>query len=266
MANEEGNMDCSRTIAGLRLLLVVGLLVGPIVARAQGIDQRLEQEAPDSGRPRTFGTPTVSHAIQAFAFTGFTAADSDAFASTASGSRFCTSAPCFFEAAVQLPAGALVAALELAACDTNVAGSVIATLFRTVAPDGPTTVLATAGTGEAAVLGCTFPFQLLMPAHAINNFTTTYFVQVRISGTTNTTRFQAVRISYNLQVSPAPALATFNDVPTSHPFFQFIQALAAAGITGGCSASPPLYCPDAAITRGQMAVFISRALGLQFGP
>jgi len=80
------------------------------------------------------------------------------------------------------------------------------------------------------------------------------------------TRFQSVRIYYFLQVSPAPAIATFSDVPTSHPFFQWIEALAAAGITTGCNASPPMYCPDNPVTRGQMAVFISKALGLQFAP
>ena len=69
-------------------------------------------------------------------------------------------------------------------------------------------------------------------------------MRVFISGTDSTTRFQAVRIFYHLQVSPAPAPATFTDVPTSHIFFRFIEALAAAGITTGCNASPPLYCPD----------------------
>ena len=68
---------------------------------------------------------------------------------------------------------------------------------------------------------------------------------------------------YRLQVSPAPATATFpNDVPTSHPFFRFVEALAAAGITGGCGTGS--YCPDAPVTRGQMAVFIANALGLHF--
>jgi hypothetical protein len=51
-------------------------------------------------------------------------------------------------------------------------------------------------------------------------------------------------------------------VPTSHPYFQFIQALAASGITGGCGGGN--YCPDNPVTRGQMAVFLAKALGLQF--
>jgi hypothetical protein len=71
-------------------------------------------------------------------------------------------------------------------------------------------------------------------------------------------------VGYRLSVSPAPAQATFNDVPTDHPFFQFVEALQASGITAGCNANPPLYCPDAPLTRGQMAVFLAKALGLHW--
>lgn len=67
-------------------------------------------------------------------------------------------------------------------------------------------------------------------------------------------------VFYKLQVAPAPASATFNDVPTSHPFFRFVEALADAGTTGGCGGGN--YCPDAPVTRGQMAVFLSQVLGL----
>lgn len=57
----------------------------------------------------------------------------------------------------------------------------------------------------------------------------------------------------------------FVDVPPTHPFWRYIEALSLAGITGGCSTTPKLYCPDGTITRGQMAVFIERALG-NFSP
>ncbi len=63
-----------------------------------------------------------------------------------------------------------------------------------------------------------------------------------------------------LPVSAAPAIATFNDVPTNHPFFRFIEALVASGITAGCGSGN--YCPDTPLTRGQMAVFLAKALGL----
>ena len=41
-----------------------------------------------------------------------------------------------------------------------------------------------------------------------------------------------------------------------------IDALAAAEVTAGCSAAPVRYCPDEPVTRGQMATFLARALGL----
>ena len=63
-------------------------------------------------------------------------------------------------------------------------------------------------------------------------------------------------------MTPAPATATFTDVPTDHQFFQFIEALSASGITGGCG--PGIYCPDAPVTRGQMATFLAKALGLHW--
>jgi len=53
---------------------------------------------------------------------------------------------------------------------------------------------------------------------------------------------------------------TFTDVPGTDPFFPWIEALFAAGITGGCATSPPQYCPDAQVTRDQMAVFLLRGI------
>jgi hypothetical protein len=73
-------------------------------------------------------------------------------------------------------------------------------------------------------------------------------------------QFKAVDIWWMRQVSPAPSVASFNDVPTNHPQFQFIEALEASGITVGCGGGD--YCPDSPLTRGQMAVFLAKALGL----
>lgn len=57
----------------------------------------------------------------------------------------------------------------------------------------------------------------------------------------------------------------FDDVPTTHWAFNEIEAIDAAGITGGCSADPPLFCSDAPITRGQVAVFLAKSLGFSYG-
>ena len=60
---------------------------------------------------------------------------------------------------------------------------------------------------------------------------------------------------------PPPATgAVFTDVPASNPFAPWIENLAALGVTGGCGAGQ--YCPNNPVTRGQMAVFLSKALGL----
>jgi parallel beta-helix repeat protein len=53
---------------------------------------------------------------------------------------------------------------------------------------------------------------------------------------------------------------TFADVPPDHIFFEFIEALSAAGITSGCATDPARYCPDAPVNRGQMAVFLLRGI------
>jgi hypothetical protein len=51
-------------------------------------------------------------------------------------------------------------------------------------------------------------------------------------------------------------------VPTNDSAFQFVEALVASGITVGCGGGN--YCPDAPLTRRQMAVFLSKALGLHW--
>lgn len=51
-------------------------------------------------------------------------------------------------------------------------------------------------------------------------------------------------------------MAHFNDVTSASGFFPFVQRMRDLDITAGCSANPPLYCPDSSITHGQMAVFI----------
>jgi S-layer homology domain len=63
---------------------------------------------------------------------------------------------------------------------------------------------------------------------------------------------------------PFPSTAYFTDVPSTHPYFAYIQKLRQLGITQGCSATT--FCPDASITRSEAAVFIVRAkLGSLFG-
>ena len=57
---------------------------------------------------------------------------------------------------------------------------------------------------------------------------------------------------------PAVGASTgFSDVATSYWAAAWIKQLAAEGITGGCGSGN--YCPDATVTRAQMAVFLLKA-------
>ena len=57
----------------------------------------------------------------------------------------------------------------------------------------------------------------------------------------------------------------FADVPETSPFCAWIEDLARRGVVAGCGGGS--YCPTAAVTREQMAVFISAGFGLQlYGP
>jgi hypothetical protein len=61
--------------------------------------------------------------------------------------------------------------------------------------------------------------------------------------------------------TPPLALAQrFADVPPGHVAFPFVADMAARAITLGCGGN--LYCPNDAVTRGQMAAFLVRAFGL----
>jgi hypothetical protein len=63
---------------------------------------------------------------------------------------------------------------------------------------------------------------------------------------------------------PPDCSGVFNDVPCTPGtgFSDWIEELADRGITGGCSVSPPLYCPTNPNNRGQMAVFLVKTFGL----
>ena len=167
----------------------------------------------------------------------------------------------YFTAPVQVPSGALLKSLRLDECDNSGIGNVAATL---VVADALGNVQTTSATMTSDGSGCdSMTTDLTGLALTVDNNAKHYYV---VASLTNAgaplVGLAGVVVGYQLQVSPAPGAATFGDVPASHPFFQFVEALAASGITGGCGNGN--YCPDNPVTRGQMAVFLAKALGLQF--
>ena len=173
---------------------------------------------------------------------------------------------------VQLPSGVEIEYLDLYYYDSDVANDIKAFLFAYSggAPDSGapgTTLLTTAqsagnpgyGYASSSIFGLGYTVNNNV---AYDPAAAQLVVVVSSPVATTNLQFKAVDIWWHRQVSPAPATPTFNDVPASDAAFPFIEALAASGITVGCSESPPLYCPDNPLTRRQMAVFLSKALGL----
>ncbi|HEY7111778.1 MAG TPA: S-layer homology domain-containing protein [Thermoanaerobaculia bacterium] len=172
--------------------------------------------------------------------------------------RYRTGGSLYFEGGVSIPTGGLITRMHLDACDTNSGAEVAAFLYKCqgVACD----TLASIHTGSPGTPGCTLFSAVVDPVETVNQLSYDYIVEVAMTGTDATTSFRDVRVFWERQLSPAPPTATFGDVPTSHPFFRVIEALAASGITSGCGGGN--FCPDGVVTRKEMAKFLARALGL----
>ncbi len=69
-----------------------------------------------------------------------------------------------------------------------------------------------------------------------------------------------LRAKHGSSYSPPPATGIFADVDQGHWAVHWIEQLAAEGITAGCGGGN--YCPNAIVTRDQMAVFLVRTFGL----
>jgi S-layer homology domain len=175
-------------------------------------------------------------------------------------SRYSIVGNSFFIASPHLPSGATITYFELDACNTNLTDTVDAYLYDCNFV-GDCTATAPVQVTAPVDSGCGGWSSGVLDI-SVDNFLKEQVVRVRTQASDNTTRFAGVIIGYHLNVSPAPAVATFPDVPTSDFGFQYIEALVASGITGGCA--PPNYCPNDFVTRRQMAIFLAKALGLQF--
>jgi len=164
-------------------------------------------------------------------------------------------------APLSLPDGALITGIDLYYYDWNASLNLNAFIYQFPASgDSYSTLAATASSGFGGWGVATHN-----PASppTVDNTSSAYVVWVgTATSPTSDLRWRGVRVRYKLQVSPAPGVATFGDVPTGHPFFKFVEALYASGITAGCGGGN--FCPDSPLTRGQMAVFLSAALGLHW--
>jgi hypothetical protein len=78
------------------------------------------------------------------------------------------------------------------------------------------------------------------------------------------TRREAALVLARLLSLPTaqPAQGIFDDVPPSDPAATAIEAIYRRQITQGCSTAPLSFCPNATLSREQLAAFLARALQL----
>jgi len=164
-------------------------------------------------------------------------------------------------AGVHLPSGALIYAFNVSGCDDDGSLDFLVRLWQCPSLPVLAPCFAPIQKNSSSLSGCGYIVSLGLSL-TIDNYASTYFVEFNSLTGTASHRLDHIELWYRLQVSPAPASATFADVPTGHLFFQYVEALAASGITAGCGGGN--YCPDQPVTRGQMAVFLSKALGLHW--
>jgi S-layer homology domain len=242
---------CHRLAFTLSAVIASSVITGPAARAADG--RISHSSAPAWGTDHT--------SVLTLTAADFESDDAQVSFFTGAGFRTCLTPPsgglCTFKAGVPLPSGSLIEYIEFAVCDNHPTEGATASLYAWEEfEDGPAVAsIATQGDNDCSLWTSGYV------GVTVDNLSRIYIVAVDMPPAA-ALRFRAVRIFYSLQVSPAPGFATFNDVPTNHPLFQYVEALYASGITAGCGGGN--FCPGAPLTRGQMAVFLAKALGLYF--
>ncbi len=213
-----------------------------------------------------FGTTQESFVtVGAWDFDPLTSSQTYHYPDALSAARYSTSGGDGFIAGPQLPDGAVLMSVTFNLCDSSVADEHwLATAVSCNSLDGACAFLA-APLASVSNVGtpCAAYTQDLSGLNYVVNNQDQRVALVAVPGANDTTNIlSGGLVAYKLQVSPAPVVATFGDVPTSNPYFQFVEALVRSGITAGCGGGN--FCPDNPLTRGQMAVFLAKGLGLQF--
>ncbi len=229
-------------------------------------------------RPQTYGTTAVSYVeIPASAFVPADSNTPYASDNYGASARWPKGGSETFSAPLHLPSGALVTYFELDYLDNNAFATTYAGLYACDYLGQNCTVHPSAGAGPGDCLLAGFictgvadanPFfthaaaDLSGEGIVADNFGGSMSLVVSPEADDGSEKLAGVIVGYVLQVGVPPGTPTFNDVPAVDPGFPYIEALYAAGVTGGCGGGS--YCPDNPVTRRQMAVFIAKALGLQW--
>jgi hypothetical protein len=246
---------CISLSAALLSVSVLGQSVDPATGRVPGVAESR------GAVPQAYGTSATT--IFQIPASGCSPAFSDTLLQEQNGYRYKTAGAGVVDCPVNLPTGAIVDRYEVLTHDASDAGNVVTVFTECVSPAimtgctgwGTTNSAGTSATPSTVYIGGNVGL-------VVDKFNNEYEVRVVLNDIFQANMFRQVNVYYRLQVSAAPGAATFFDVPLAHPYFRFIEALAASGVTAGCGAGN--YCPDRNVTRGEMAVFFAKALGLHF--
>ncbi len=225
---------------------ILGSLALGMICAGAAAQQLEEQTAPLPAVSRdkkldTYGTTPFSY--QRVGFATFVPLDSsmtysDLNLSSQTFSRYPTNAngSGIFVATPQLPSGALVSSVEFDWCDTSAASD----LQFEVLTSGYTgqNIDVQASAASSGSQGCSLAYATLSTPFTINNNETQIILKATVPTHDGSTSLSGAVVAYSLQVSPAPGTASFIDVPTNDQGFQYIQALLASGVTGGCDSIP----------------------------
>ncbi len=272
-----------KTVMGIFLTVLVSavLMAGPAMAQnASDIPwstmegQQTTTVPPKPNLPDTYGGSAVSYVmIPPSSF--FPWASTNPYTSNdfGRGQRWPTSGATDLVAPVRLPSGAKVIYLELDYYDNSASARTFGSLTKCPwTGSGCTYYPTSSACGVPGFICSTLAFQstgvnfvtanLSADNLVVDNFNNQFIALAEPNASDGTERVAGMIVGYILQVSPGPGVATFSDVPTGSTYFKFVEALYASGITAGCGGGN--FCPNTPVTRGQMAVFLASALGLQW--
>ena len=242
----------------LLIPLLIGLFVFSSTAFAQeGSEDGAEILEPEERvEPDDFGT--ASWAVTFIPASEFVQRGSGTFLYSGGGYIYATGGTTAWWAPVHIPNGVDIYAVRLYFYDGS--GSNWQWFLTRYTGSNTTQDLGNASSsGSPGFTSGTFD-----PVHIVDN-RFGYVVNAFQGAFGNTMRLRGARISW-LRFISAGGAQIFDDVDGG-PFYSAINNMARAGITQGCPSPPGLnnYCPNQAVTRGQMAAFIARSLGLWKG-
>jgi hypothetical protein len=242
----------------LLMMMAAQRIVGEDMAATRQIAKSPGRLEATQSRPKAYGTEDYT-VIEIPAVAFIPGSSNEAYFTSGSLGRYGpTNTVQDFYAPIELPPGVIIDYIGLNTT-TDAPNAIGVALYRRFS-DG---FLSTVGELGSTVHDWATDYNSAPIGYQDGGSRTAYIVHVQQGGFPTLQFFGHVEVWFRLTVIN-PGEITFNDVPPEHPFYHFIGALASSGITAGCGGGN--FCPDNPLTRGQMAVFLAKALGLHWAP